>query len=159
MGEIFFLLILAAAGIGMFGMSFGFQVSRIDSSGGPALFPRIVIVILLVFVIIRITMISKNKEELSRKFHFVEIFQGSRLVFLLLFLGYALLMKPLGFVISSSLFLIASVTFLHKKQYGEGITVKKGLILYPVIVAAVTVLYYIFVYKLNVLLPGGILNF
>lgn len=159
MGEIIFLIILAAAGVGMFGMSFGFQVSRIDTSGGPALFPRIVIVILLAFIIIRIVMISKNKEELGKKFHFLEIFMGSRLVFLLLFLAYALLMKPLGFVISSSLFLMIAVTFLHKKQYGEGVTAKKGLILYPVIVIAVTVLYYIFVYKLNVLLPGGILNF
>lgn len=143
----------------MFGMSYGFQVSRIDTSGGPALFPRIVILLLLVFIIMRIVMISKDKEELGRKFHFLEMFQGSRLVFLLLFLGYALIMKPLGFVISSSLFLIIAVTFLHKKQYGKGITVKMGLVLYPVIVIAVTVLYYIFVNKLNVLLPGGILNF
>ena len=148
MGEIFFLIILAAAGVGMFGMSFGFQVSRIDSSGGPALFPRIVIIILLLFIAIRIIMVSKSKEELGKKFHFLEIFQG-----------YAVLMKPLGFVISSSLFLIIAVTFLYKKQYGERITVKKGLILYPVILISVAVLYYIFVNKLNVLLPGGIINF
>lgn len=159
MGEIIFLIILAAAGIGMFGMSFGFQVSRIDTSGGPALFPRIVIIFLLAFIVIRIVMISKNKEELEKKFHFLEMFQGSRLIFLFMFLGYALLMKPLGFVISSSLFLIVAVTFLYKKQYGEKITVKKGLILYPVLVVCVAALYYIFVNKLNVLLPGGILNF
>ena len=159
MGEIFFLIILAAAGVGMFGMSFGFQVSRIDSSGGPALFPRIVIIILLLFIAIRIIMVSKSTEELGKKFHFLEIFQGSRLIFLLMFLGYAVLMKPLGFVISSSLFLIIAVTFLYKKQYGERITVKKGLILYPVILISVAVLYYIFVNKLNVLLPGGIINF
>ena len=159
MGEIFFLIILAAAGVGMFGMSFGFQVSRIDSSGGPALFPRIVIIILLLFIAIRMIMVSKSKEELGKKFHFLEIFQGSRLIFLLMFLGYAVLMKPLGFVISSSLFLIIAVTFLYKKQYGERITVKKGLILYPVILISVAVLYYIFVNKLNVLLPGGIINF
>ena len=77
----------------------------------------------------------------------------------MMFLGYAVLMKPLGFVISSSLFLIIAVTFLYKKQYGERITVKKGLILYPVILISVAVLYYIFVNKLNVLLPGGIINF
>ena len=159
MGEIFFLIILAAAGVGMFVRSFGFQVSRIDSSGGPALFPRIVIIILLLFIAIRIIMVSKSKEELGKKFHFLEIFQGSRLIFLLMFLGYAVLMKPLGFVISSSLFLIIAVTFLYKKQYGERITVKKGLILYPVILISVAVLYYIFVNKLNVLLPGGIINF
>lgn len=159
MGEIIFLIILALAGAGMFGMSFGFQVSRIDTSGGPALFPRVVIIILFVFIVIRIVMISKNKEEMEKKFHFLEIFQGSRLIFLLLFLGYALLMKPFGFVISSSLFLILAVTFLYRKQYGERITVKKGLILYPVILVSVAALYYIFVNKLNVLLPSGILNF
>ncbi len=159
MGEIIFLIVLAAAGISMFGMSFGFQVSRIDTSGGPALFPRIVIIILLVFIAMRIVMISKDKEEKEKKFHFLEMFQGSRLIFLFMFLGYALLMKPLGFVISSSLFLIIAVTFLYKKQYGERITVKKGLILYPAILICVAVLYYIFVNKLNVLLPGGILNF
>lgn len=159
MGEIIFLIILALAGAGMLGMSFGFQVSRIDTSGGPALFPRVVIIMLFVFIVIRIVMISKNKEEMEKKFHFLEIFQGSRLIFLLLFLGYALIMKPLGFVISSSLFLILAVTFLYRKQYGERITVKKGLVLYPVILVSVAALYYIFVNKLNVLLPSGILNF
>lgn len=159
MGEIIFLIILALVGAGMFGMSFGFQVSRIDTSGGPALFPRVVIIMLFVFIVIRIVMIGKNKEEMEKKFHFLEIFQGSRLIFLLSFLGYALIMKPLGFVISSSLFLILAVTFLYRKQYGERITVKKGLILYPVILVSVAALYYIFVNKLNVLLPSGILNF
>ena len=80
MGELIFLGILAIIGVIMFGMSFGFQTSLLDKSGGPALYPRIVIVVLVIFLVVRCVMIIRSQEELKKKFHFLEILQGSRFI-------------------------------------------------------------------------------
>ncbi|MDE7014658.1 MAG: tripartite tricarboxylate transporter TctB family protein [Kineothrix sp.] len=159
MGELIFLGILAIIGVIMFGMSFGFQTSLLDKSGGPALYPRIVIVVLVIFLVVRCVMIIRSQEELKKKFHFLEILQGSRLIYLLLLLGYAVIIKPLGFVISSVIFAVIAVTFLHKKQYGTFITGKKAAVLYPIMILSIVALYYVFTNYFNVLLPGGILDF
>lgn len=150
--------VLAVISVAMFAMSFSFQTSLIDQSGGPALFPRIVILFLLFFMIMRAITMIRNREELRKKFVFLEMFQGSRLFFILLFLGYCLVVKTLGFAISSSLFAVITITYLHRKQYGENITLKKGAVLYSGVVVSIFALYFVFTQYFNVLLPAGLLH-
>lgn len=158
MGEIAFLIVIITCGIIMFGMSFGFQESAIDNSGGPALFPRIVIAFLIISAIVRIITILRNSDERKKDFCFLEIFKGSRLFFVLLFLIYILLIKPLGFVITTIIFANVLLTYLYKKQYGEYATVKKNIITYVITIVIVVAVYYLFTQYLHVLLPAGILK-
>ena len=61
MGETIFLLCFCAAAIAMYGMTGNFRISKMDTSGGAAMFPRIVIILLLVFLAIRLLQIWIGK--------------------------------------------------------------------------------------------------
>jgi hypothetical protein len=157
-GELIFMAVVAVISVIMFVMSFFFQTSLIDQSGGPALFPRIVIILLLFFMIMRAVSVIRSQEALKKKFVFFEMFHGSRLFFILLFLGYACVVQTLGFAISSSLFAIIAITYLHKKQYGRNITLKKGAVLYSTVVLSIFALYFVFTRYFSILLPSGFID-
>ena len=50
MGELVFLALLLAVCTLFYGMSFDFKTSILDTSGGAALWPRIVIIFLVMFI-------------------------------------------------------------------------------------------------------------
>lgn len=158
MGEILFLSILGVIDVIMFFLTFTFPASIIDQSGGAGLFPRIVLIVLLVFLAARIVTILRSEEEKKKTFAFLEIFKGRRLVFLLAFVLYAFSMSTLGFVISSGIFLSAMIIFLHWCQYGEWMSVKKSMLTVLISFVCVFSVYYIFTHYLNVMLPAGLLN-
>lgn len=158
MGEILFLSILGVVDVIMFFLTFTFPASIIDQSGGAGLFPRIVLVLLLVFLAVRIITILRSEEEKKKPFAFLEIFKGRRLVFLLAFVLYAFSMSTLGFVISSGIFLSAMIIFLRWCQYGEWMPVKKSVLTVLISFVCVFVIYYVFTHYLNVMLPAGFLD-
>lgn len=159
MGEVIFLAVIGVLDVVMFGLTFAFPTSIIDQSGGPGLFPRLVLAGLLVLVVIRIAVILHSESERGRRFIFLEIFKGSRLVFLVVFVAYALLMTTLGFVLSTGVFLAVTILFLFRCQYQKWMG-PKGIAA-TVIGSAVgaLVIYLLFTRWFNVVLPAGLLNF
>ena len=158
MGELLFELVIALIAVGMFGMTFGFRESLIDQSGGPALFPRIVILLLLIFLAVRGIVIRKNREEQEKPFHFLEMFQGSRLIYVVLLTAYAGMVKPVGFLLSTWVFSLIAIPFLYKQQYGKGMTLRRQAVTSAVTVVSVFLLYYVFTRYFHVLLPAGLLH-
>ncbi|WP_409967995.1 tripartite tricarboxylate transporter TctB family protein [Bengtsoniella intestinalis] len=159
MGELIFLGTIAILSIAMFFTSFSFPVSIIDKSGGAGLFPQLVIPFLLILLVARCVVILKDKKQRETKFVFLEIFQGRRLVFFLLFLVYSLTMTTLGFVIGSSLFLAVAVPFLYKLQMGTMMSKGRAVSVIACQTVCVVAMYYIFTNYFNVILPSGLLNF
>ena len=155
MGEIILLLCFAAMSFAMLVMAKDFRVSKMDSSGGAAMFPRIVIILLLIFIAVRIVQILLKKEK--RPFAGRELFTGSRFFFVLCLVGYVLLLKPLGYILSTSLFLILAVNRFYRIERGTNGS--------PAAIAARNVLLVLFVLAMNwafgsilsVRLPAGLL--
>lgn len=117
----------------------------------PLLLPTIVLGLMLALsvcrLIVGLTMSSGDKtckEKTSIPF--------KPLLTMILILAYAVLFKPLGFVISSALYLFAQMWLLRaeKKNYPIMITLS---IVGPLLI------YLVFVYALDVMLPAGILWF
>ena len=79
MGETIFLLCFCAAAIAMYGMTGNFRISKMDTSGGAAMFPRIVIILLLVFLAIRLLQIwiGKQKKPFMGRELFIKSFHCS----------------------------------------------------------------------------------
>ncbi|NQT58035.1 MAG: tripartite tricarboxylate transporter TctB family protein [Bacteroidetes bacterium] len=158
MGELIFMGITVLAAIGMFFMTSSFPVSIIDKSGGPALFPRIVIILLIIFMVIRAVIVMKDKELFKKQFVFTEIFKGSRLIYLLLTLAYILLIKQIGFVIMTAAYMYGLTQYLYYIQQDHMMTVKRNLITALGALAVTLGVYFLFSDALNIRLPLGILK-
>jgi len=63
MGEILFLSLFLIGSIYLFLLTGDFRLSKMDTSGGAALFPRIVIIFLCLFLVIRIIQALCEKEK------------------------------------------------------------------------------------------------
>ena len=101
MGELIFNALLAVVAVILYVLTFSFPTSIFDKSGGAAMYPRIVIVFLLALLLIRSLQILRSPEEKAKKFVFLEMFKGPRLIYILTTLAYFLLVKPVGFILST----------------------------------------------------------
>ncbi len=153
MGELVFLLVIAALAIGMFVMTFSFPTSIVDKSGGPALFPRILIGLLLLLLIIRFIQILKGRKE---KFYFLEFFTGNRLIVFLSLVFLVASMSTLGYVISTSLFVLGLVNLFYAKVHGQLGGLKKIIIRNISLLVLVVGVYWFFLNVLHITLPQGI---
>jgi putative tricarboxylic transport membrane protein len=158
MGEILFMAVLAIIAIGMFVMTYDFPISIIDKSGGAALFPRIMIVLLLFFLVIRFIAIIKTKREGRPKFVFIEIFQGPRLVYLLTTLAFIIVLNFLGFILSAILYLLILVNYFYYIQNDKKPSLKTEIVVVVCVIAGIVGLEYFFGDVLNIMLPEGILQ-
>jgi putative tricarboxylic transport membrane protein len=158
MGELLFMGSTAVVALGMLVMTVGFPVSIIDNSGGPALFPRIIIVLLIAFMLIRAVIVLKDKDLKNAPFIFSEMFKGARLIYLLGTLSYILLIKKVGFVIMTTLYLFGMTLFLHYLQRDRHFPWKKTLIVLAGSISIAVGIYLIFTGTLNTLLPKGVLK-
>lgn len=157
MGELIFLGILLVVCIYFYTLTFGFAVSILDKSGGAAVFPRIVIVFLMVFLIVRAVTVLKDKQR--KPFAFKELFLGMRLFFFTSLICYILVFKFLGYVISTTLFLVVTINvfyFKTKKQLGsvQAIAVRNFMA-----IIFVLLMNYFFVHILHIVLPAGLWPF
>jgi hypothetical protein len=158
MGEVIFLGIVAIIAAIMLVLTATFPVSIIDHSGGPSLFPRLVIGLLFLFIIIRIIEILKTKKETRKPFVFTEIFKGPRLLFIIISIVAFILVSRLGFIITMSLYvpgMMIFFTYLNKKELPS----KKEIIIMIFSCILFVVLFdYLFCTHLHVILPKGILG-
>lgn len=156
MGEIAFLVLLLAAGGYYYWETFTYPQNIYERSGGPGIFPRAVIIILAIFVVIRIIQIISSREK--RHFQFFEVFKGSTGVFFFSLLFYIVLMKPLGYLIDTLLFGLFLTNYLYYIKHGnKGRT--KDIVLQNLIIVIVAIGLHLFFYRyLHILLPKGLLK-
>ncbi|MCI8403102.1 MAG: tripartite tricarboxylate transporter TctB family protein [Lachnospiraceae bacterium] len=153
MGEIFFLALLLLVCGACFGMSFDFKVSALDTSGGAALWPRIVIGFLVIFLVIRIFQVIKEKSR--QPFVFWELFRGPRLFLLLSMILYIAFFKYLGYIASTMLFLFVTVNGFYKIAR-DGFGSLRSIVIRNAAVVAFTVAVYFFFGKVvHIMLPKG----
>jgi len=154
-GEIIFLGILFLACSYLFSLTFSFQTSVLDKSGGAALFPQIVIIFLLIFLALRIILILRTKEK--KPFVFLELFQGMRLFFFTALVLYIIAIKPVGYVISTIIYLLIVINVFYYSTRGNWGNPKSILIRNTCIFAFVFLMNTFFASMLKVLLPQGFL--
>lgn len=158
MGELIFMAIISVIAIIMYVVSGSFPVSIIDKSGGAALFPRVVVLFLLFFMLIRLWIVLKDKEAMKKTFVFFEMFSGPRLVYLLGTVAYIVAIKPLGFVITTSVYLFCMANFLFYKQKDSIMSMTHNAIVLTSGILISTGMYLFFTRVLSILLPKGILS-
>ena len=155
MGELIFLgLIMAICGV-FFYLTFDFQVSLLDRSGGAALWPRIIIIFLMIFVIIRFIQVLREKDK--GEFVFLELFKGPRFFLLASLVAYIVAFKSLGYIISTSLFLVVVVNVFYKWTKNDFGSVKSIVIRNTLLILFVIALNYFFAEIVNIPLPTGTL--
>ena len=123
------------------------------------MYPRIVITILVILLIIRTIQILSSEEEKQRKFVFLEIFKGPRLVYFLVTLAYFLLVKYVGFILMTIAYLIFMILFFYRLQEEKNPSRKTISIVSVTVICGVILLNYVFCDVLGVLLPVGLIGF
>lgn len=159
MGELIFLAILAVVGALCYGETLTYSVSQFDRTGGPAMYPQLILILLFVALVIRAVQILLTKEK--PKFKWFTLFQGPRCVFFLAFVLFVVLMEPLGFVIDATLFMSITSFYLYYKTTGDKTLGGAKVIVTRVLLFAVfdVAVFLFFSSVLNVAVPEGILSF
>lgn len=156
MGEIIFLLVLWIGSFYLYTLTANFAISILDQSGGAALFPRIVLIFLMVVIAVRIikTFISvKNKEY--EGFVFSELFKGTRFVYFVGLVLYVLLMPVLGYTLSTIAF-VAGIMNIFYYNVHKKLGTPKAIIIRNISVILLTILVKMFFKSiLGVDLPNG----
>lgn len=153
--EYIFLGIIAVFSILFLKESMSYGVASFDTSGGPGLFPKYIIILLLIAVLCYAVWKILKKDK--TKFEFVSLFLKERGVILLSLVLYLALLQILGFTVSTILFLCFTTNFLYYKT-NAAIGTKKGIIFRVLFsVAAAFFVRFIFVGLMHVILPKGLL--
>ncbi|MGN0995295.1 MAG: tripartite tricarboxylate transporter TctB family protein [Candidatus Ventricola sp.] len=156
MGEIIFMLIAMAVCVLGFAESFTWRVIADDNSGGAAFWPRIIMAALFVCCLIRIFQILRDKEQLRKKFVFLDAFYGHRGIFLLSMVLYAVAINYLGFMIGTILFLNVMVNLMHYFTKGT-LGAAKWIVVRTICLTAVAIgVNYFFSSILRIMVPTGI---
>jgi len=117
MGEVSFLAVFAGVAGYYFYETLGYTVSKFDRTGGPALFPQILVIGFIFVIAIRIVQILITKEKV--KFRFLTILKGPRGVFFLSFLAYVVVLPIFGFLVSGSLYLVGLSKYMFHQVSDE----------------------------------------
>lgn len=157
MGEIIFLGILMAICIWFYTLTFGFAVSILDKSGGASVFPRFIIIFLMIFLIVRMITVLRQKQK--AEFVFTELFKGMRLFFFACLVCYILVMKHLGYILSTAVFLAVTVNFFYYKTKDNWGSVRAIAVRNVLLLGFVLAMNYFFTRILHIMLPAGILHF
>lgn len=156
MGEIIFLLLLAGGAILYLIEASGYPMPRFEVSGGPAVYPKMILTVFLILAVIRIVQIITTKEK--AKFVFTELFVGTRGVFWISFVAYVLVVKTIGYHIATSVFLIGMTEYFYYKKTNSFGTGRQIFLRSVGLVGFVAAMYWFFAATMNVLLPRGILT-
>ncbi|MFZ3582213.1 tripartite tricarboxylate transporter TctB family protein [Loktanella sp. DJP18] len=143
-GELAFAIFLALASLGLLWNAYGIAgFSKLSSAGAIPMATAAVMVLTAVIVVVhtaRQPVVAK--ESIAR-----DILPGVVILFVGLLVGYAVLLRPFGFLPTSALFLIVGVKVLSRR--GWGFTVGVSL-------ASLLVIWLIFRIVFSVLMPAGI---
>ena len=156
MGELVFMALLCVMGVACFIDTLHFRVSLLDRSGGAAVFPRVVIVLLLLLVCIRIVMILRDGNR--PHFVFLEAFAGARLAYLIALAALVFTIKPIGFLPAMSAFMLFTANYFYFRTHGSLGKAWFVILRSVSLVAFVAVVYYFFTGVLHVMLPAGLLG-
>lgn len=126
----------------MLTLSFPAPAQPIDP--GPAAFPRLIVGGVAILALLQLLEPGKGEEELPRGRQALKV--GGVLVLLLV---YAAVLKPLGFIVSTVIFLVGALIL-------AGVRRPLPLVLMPVGLAVV--LFYVFYELLRVSLPRGVIE-
>ena len=135
------LLVFAAVGF-VLTLSFPAPAQPIDP--GPAAFPRLIVGGLAIFALLQLMEPGKGEEPLPRGRQALKV-----VGVLVLLLVYAAVLKPLGFIVSTIIFLVGALIL-------AGVRRPFPLVLMPVGLAVV--LFYVFYELLRVSLPRGVIE-
>lgn len=158
MGESVFLGIWAVIAVAMHAMSYQFPVLKIDKSGGGGVFPRIVTILFIALIFIRIIQVVVTKQT-KKEFHFVEIFKGASLVYLISTAIYFLTVKYVGFTITTAVYLIWMILYCYKVSEGRNASKRLTITVIGVVIVSTLVFDWLFSSQLKVLLPKGLFGF
>lgn len=156
MGEVIFLLILWIGSFYFFTLTAGFSISVLDKSGGAALFPRLILIFLMVVIgvrIIKLLLLIKNKE--NEDFVFVEMFKGTRLIYVGGLTLYVVLMPILGYILSTIVFMVGMMNIFYYNVHKSLGTLKAIIIRNILAILLVIAVNIFFKNILGVYLPSG----
>jgi len=159
MSELIFLAVIAVLALLGYNEVLGYTVTRFDRTGGPAIYPKLLLILLLVALVIRAVQILMSKDR--EKFKWASLFKGQRGIFFLAFVAFVALMKPLGFIVDGTLFLTFTSLYLYYRSTGDKSLGGKKKVIFRVIfsLAFCTAVYLFFANFLHVAVPEGILGF
>lgn len=126
----------------------GIKVTKVTDSFGPRIIPAV----LCIFIFLSSSILIVCSKDLGKKIQIdIKSTMSAMLYFLFVF-AYVLLMRYLGFVLSSIIYTEGSVLFLGGKS------VQKRILVYSSMIMVVLVVYFVFE-LLNMNLPkGSIMN-
>ena len=143
-GELAFDTLMLAAGLGLLWSAYG--ISGFEALSAPGTVPMattFVMVVAAAIVVLRTMRLPLEPgESLAR-----DILPGVVLVFAALLIAYGLLLRPLGFIPTSALFLILAIKILARRGWGWTVIVSLG---------SLALIWLIFRIVFTVLMPAGI---
>lgn len=143
-GELGFALIMLVASVGLFWSAY--DISGFEALSAPGAIPMATTLAMVITALI--VVLRTARLPLIRAEGFVrDILPVTVVVMTLFLLGYALLLRPLGFLPTSALFLIAAIKMLSKRSWAFTLIVSLG--------SLVTV-WLIFRIVFSVLMPAGV---
>ncbi len=153
MGELIIGILFLLLSIIIFWQTGKLSVSRYDPLGAAG-FPRLIVIIMAILSVILIIKKLKTINLQSVKFNFKDIIKKNRLVVFTLFnfLVYILLMRYIGFRISTFLFLFGTQILIGPK-------VKTGITYFTIFLVAIFISlgsFYFFENYLGVIFPSGL---
>lgn len=146
-GSIVFLVF----GIFLFAISFTVR-TIIENDVGPAFMPKVVAVAIVIVSVSKLVIALKNN---SAEYTAIKKSKDDKMGSLLTILNlgaYVILFEPLGFIISSILFLVLQMIILSDKVNFKPIR------FVIISVTSTIAIYFLFVYAFNLMLPEGLLN-
>jgi hypothetical protein len=157
MGEFILLLFFAGIDVYYFAETFTYRKPLFETTGGPAVYPRLILALLFFFLVIRAIQVWRTAKK--PPFVFFDLFKGSCGVFLYSFFVYILLMQPLGYVIATLLYLTFISHYLLYHKNGTIGTIRLAGLRIVVFAMISFLLYQFFAVILNVNMPAGMLEF
>ena len=143
-GETVFTGILVLASLGLLWSAYGISgFEALSGAGSVPMATTAVMVITALIIFIRTLKLPRTKDETVMQ----DITPPLVIVLTFFLIAYGLLLKPLGFLPTSALFLIASIKILSKRSWSFTITVSLGSLVF---------IYLVFRIVFTVLMPAGI---
>ncbi|MCX2723136.1 tripartite tricarboxylate transporter TctB family protein [Roseibium salinum] len=143
-GELAFGALMLAASLGLLWSAYG--ISGFEALSAPGTVPMATALVMVVTAAIVVAKTARlplvPNETLAR-----DIVPATVLVFIAFLIAYGLLLKPLGFIPTSALFLIAAVRILSRRNWTWTLLVSLG---------SLAVVWLVFRIVFTVLMPSGI---
>lgn len=143
-GELAFDALMLAASLGLLWSAYG--ISGFEALSAPGTVPMattLVMVVSAAIVVLRAARLPLEPNETLAR----DILPGVVLVFAALLIAYGLLLRPLGFIPTSALFLILAIKILARRGWGWTVIVSLG---------SLALIWLIFRIVFTVLMPAGI---